>query len=504
MPRMYLFAVLGLLAACGAPDSASEKGVAPEALSGPSMSGPSPGDLGCPEGLASFKIDAPRGRRYPLEDGTISVWLAIERTAEGELLSWSSSRGVDAVIVKGGNAAEFYRYGPEAQEGSGLHSPRNASGGYADVSHVTFCYDLEVEARQEGRTSMKRAYHWTVEKTGSLASVELPAGGTATVSYDVTVGLATVPFTDSDWRLDGELTVSNPTPVAASLTGVSVVVTGDIVASVECPAAITPDSPYTLSPGATLVCRYSTGLPDGSPRGATATITTQGPVLGGENVASIDFSGAAFEAIDECIDVDDSLTGPLAGGALLPVCVGHPLPKAFSYTRVLGPYAVSQCGQHTVDNVATFRAHDTGATGSASWPVAIQVPCPPPPGGGQPRLALDIASYQVWQQDCAGLLDLTDGVLRLQNTGQATATVQSILFSATFKVGSQEFNIAGGEAFDCGARTWPVMAPGQQAWVTFGCGNIFPVSATEVRLTAHVRIAGQEQVYTLSRSVAVR
>ena len=136
--------------------------------------------------------------------------------------------------------------------------------------------------------------------------------------------------------------------------------------------------------------------------------------------------------------------------------------------------------------------------------MAVQVTCPPPPGGGQPRLTLDIASYQVWQQDCAGLLDLTDGVLRLQNTGQATATVQSVLFSATFKVGAEEFKVAGGEAFDCGVRTLPVIAPGQQAWVTFGCGNIFPVSATEVRLTAHVRLANPEQVYQLSKSVWVR
>jgi hypothetical protein len=288
--------------------------------------------------------------------------------------------------------------------------------------------------------------------------------------------------------------------VAATVTGVSVVVTGDIVASVVCPAS---GMPFTLAPGGTRVCHYSASLPDGSPRGAAATVTTQGPVLGGSNDASVDFSGAMMEAVDECIDVEDSLTGPLAGGALPSVCVGSGLPRTFSYTWELGPYATSQCGQHTVDNVATFRTNDTRATGSASWPVALQVKCPPPPDG-QPGIGLDGASYQVWQQDCAGLLDLTDGLLRIRNTGGATATVQSVLFSARFKVGTEEFNVAGGAPFDCGVRQLPVIAPGQHAWVTFGCGNIIPVSATEVRLTAHVRVAGREQPYQLTQGVWVR
>ena len=58
-----------------------------------------------------------------------------------DTVDWSSNIGVDAVIVKGGNNANVYRYDPPAEETSdtGLLTPDSSA-----ISHVSFCYDEPV------------------------------------------------------------------------------------------------------------------------------------------------------------------------------------------------------------------------------------------------------------------------------------------------------------------------------------------------------------------------
>lgn len=518
------FVALLLLSACSAAPESESPPAPASAVAGVSVSEPIPGNPGCPEGLLSFKVDSPQGQSSPLGDGTLSASMTFEPTPEGEVLSWSADLGVDVVIVKGGNAALLYTYAPEASRGSGLHSPRNASGKYADVSHVTFCYDIEVQLGHVWQTSFERAHHWAISKTGwnstrsaPLKTLELPPGQVATVNYDVTVGPSALPFTDSDWHVEGYFTVDNPAGVAAAVTGVSVALSDGLAASVACafqgaPVSFSELSPYTLPSGDTLECRYSTALPDGGPRTATVTVATQGAVKGTTHTATVDFAAATVRSIDECVDVDDTFTGALAGGALPPLCAGDDLLRTFSYARVLGPYTESQCGRFNVDNVASFETtddeNDTDASGSASWTVTLQVSCPPPPppsqGSGQPSITLDTASYRVWQADGEGVLDLTGGTFRIQNTSQATAAVQSILFSAEYKVGPEDFRVNGGATFACGVTQLPSIAPSRDTWVTFGCDNLIPLGATEVRLTAYVRIAHREQVYQLTKSMPVR
>jgi hypothetical protein len=54
-------------------------------------------------------------------------------------VSWSSTFGIGAVIVKGGNDANVYVYDPQSTSDSGLASPPNASGNFANLSNITFC-----------------------------------------------------------------------------------------------------------------------------------------------------------------------------------------------------------------------------------------------------------------------------------------------------------------------------------------------------------------------------
>ena len=60
----------------------------------------------------------------------------------GTIFDWSSTLGMDAVIVKGGPNANVYAYN-EATGDTGLYAPDNSSGGPAGLSHVSFCYDKE-------------------------------------------------------------------------------------------------------------------------------------------------------------------------------------------------------------------------------------------------------------------------------------------------------------------------------------------------------------------------
>lgn len=133
---------------------------------------------------------------------------------------------------------------------------------------------------------------------------------------------------------------------------------------VTCESAL----PIDLAPGETLSCWYVGSLPDGSFRTNTATVTTTGDVPGGEAIADVVF-GAPSATVDECVDVDDTLYGPLGT-----VCSTGGM---FEYVDQIGPY--QSCGEYNVTNTAFFVASDTGAYGEDSHVVNVDVACVPIP-----------------------------------------------------------------------------------------------------------------------------
>jgi hypothetical protein len=62
-------------------------------------------------------------------------------STDGKFVSFSSTFGIGAVIVKGGSAANVYVYQPQRSGDVGLVSPINASGQPADLSNITFCWN---------------------------------------------------------------------------------------------------------------------------------------------------------------------------------------------------------------------------------------------------------------------------------------------------------------------------------------------------------------------------
>jgi hypothetical protein len=108
---------------------------------------PVEGNPGCadiaPDGVTwiELKVQAPADGQFT--DGTLTVNLDVSSTSDGQVFDWDSNIGVDAVIVKGGPDANVYVYNPESMGDTGLHAPENASGMFAGLSHISFCYDVE-------------------------------------------------------------------------------------------------------------------------------------------------------------------------------------------------------------------------------------------------------------------------------------------------------------------------------------------------------------------------
>jgi len=84
--------------------------------------------------LKSLKIDPVPQGRTSRSAFTIDV--------SGRVFDWSSTQGVDVVIVKGGPNALVYRFDTEQRAGRGLHAPVNPENGqYYGLSHISFCHD---------------------------------------------------------------------------------------------------------------------------------------------------------------------------------------------------------------------------------------------------------------------------------------------------------------------------------------------------------------------------
>lgn len=220
-------------------------------------------------------------------------------TSDGTSFDWSATLGIDAVIVKGGPNANVYEYDPEETSDTGLTTPAGQ-----EISHIEFCYDYELTVSKDANTSFTRTFEWEIEKSVEPETWDLFKGDSGTSEYTVTV--TKTGFTDSDWAVNGTITIDNNTPFDATITDVSDVVSPNIAADVDCNVSF----PHLLESGDTLECTYETDLPDGEDRTNTATVTTSGDVGGGEDTADVTF-GDPTTVVNDTINVEDTFEGDL-------------------------------------------------------------------------------------------------------------------------------------------------------------------------------------------------
>jgi hypothetical protein len=95
-------------------------------------------------------------RRDPVTAGTVqfmdaagnSQSITVSNIVDGRFFDWSSTLGIDVVIVKGGPNANAYVYDADVDPAgesfgdTGLHAPINANNDQPfGLSHISFCYD---------------------------------------------------------------------------------------------------------------------------------------------------------------------------------------------------------------------------------------------------------------------------------------------------------------------------------------------------------------------------
>ncbi|OHA15059.1 MAG: hypothetical protein A3H57_02195 [Candidatus Taylorbacteria bacterium RIFCSPLOWO2_02_FULL_43_11] len=243
--------------------------------------------------------------------------------------------------------------------------------GQNDSAEVTVnCYDLTVT--KTANTTFDREYDWNIEKTADATEITLATDQSYDIHYTVTASV--VGQTDSNFAVAGNITIANNNPtMQADLTTVIDTISVAIGAAVNCPATVVPAS-------GSIVCTYSSALPDGTNRTNTATATQQNysydkngvPTPAGttnyNGVVAVAF-GAPANVIDEQVNVTDTFAGVLGT-----VTVGES-PKQFHYTRTV-VYTDAECGDHNVLNTATLITNDTQTTDTASEDVLVHIDCP--------------------------------------------------------------------------------------------------------------------------------
>lgn len=309
------------------------------------------------------KLDsAPTAGSYTLTDGVITVNIT---NGTATTFNWTSNVAVDAVFVKSGkNGHNLYVYAGESTGDTGLSTPL-VDNKYQDISHINFCYDVELAVSKSAATTFTRDYDWSITKSVDKPVVTVADGGSTTVNYNVAV--TKDHGTDSNWAVSGSITVSNPHP---SLTASGISVSDEMsdfgAVAVSCPAT-------TLAPLASMTCTYATAVGSGSARTNTASAdsTTYG-ITKGQGTAPVAFV-TPTTVLDNAVTVTDTFAGAGLPAAAIAAS------QTFNYARTLSAANFATCGVATTfGNTATI-ATDDAVSRSASASVSATLSCPPPP-----------------------------------------------------------------------------------------------------------------------------
>jgi hypothetical protein len=249
---------------------------------------------------------------------------------------------------------------PEATiDNTATYTAQSGATDSASASVDVYTYALTVS--KTAVTSFDRTYKWTITKTADPTRFDLFVGQSGSVDYTVTVAPDTP--VDSNFGVSGEITVSNPAPMPATITNIVDSMSGATVVLPEdkvVPADGSRTFTYTVDPSGTKPASSN-----------TATVSIQGTSItfSSDPVAVMFDSSHPTHEFDKTVSVSDSYSGTL-GTATWNV----PSSQTFSYTRTLGPYthaSGADTPEATIPNTASFVTSDTKATGSDSASVDV-------------------------------------------------------------------------------------------------------------------------------------
>lgn len=129
-----------------------------------------------------FKIEPVASGDYDDPNSDFEVTITVHDTADGQTFDFSANLGVDAVFAKGGDAGNLYVYDPAETEDTGLHAPENASGDFANLSHISFCFNEppEESASPSAEQSVAESEAESVPESEAASGEQSVEAGTGT------------------------------------------------------------------------------------------------------------------------------------------------------------------------------------------------------------------------------------------------------------------------------------------------------------------------------------
>lgn len=209
------------------------------------------------------------------------------------------------------------------------------TGQQAQATAAVNCYRLKVE--KSANTALTRTWDWDIYKVVTPTSATLYEDQSQVLAY--TVGVTNNGSTDSAWSASGLITVTNPAPMAASLSSLTdKILNGSTVVTAPVPSCAN----LTVPAGGKLSCSYASSLP------SAATLNNQAvAILAGKNYtgsAAVSFANPKITKVNESIHVTDS------------------------YTTTVWPFSTS--GSVDYDRTANCQNVTWGADGRATYNVA--------------------------------------------------------------------------------------------------------------------------------------
>lgn len=240
----------------------------------------------------------------------------------------------------------------------------------SDSKTVTLCTPVDLQVTKDATPSFVRTYTWAIKKNVDQTSQTIAAGGKATFNY--TVEVTHDSGTDSDWKVTGTITVSNPNDFeGVDLTGVtdSIDNGGSCTITSGDPTATVPKSgKVTLG----YTCTYASApSPSAGTNTATATwdqTTASTPSGTASGTANVDFSTTTPTVVDGKVTVVDDKTDPSNPVTLGTADYTQANPIDFTYALQLSGVG-GTCTSYT--NTATFTTNTSGTTGSSSQRVTV-------------------------------------------------------------------------------------------------------------------------------------
>lgn len=170
------------------------------------------------------------GQSYPISVNGNLIGSVTPTIIPGNGINWTSTFPIDAVIMKGGAAANVYPYvkppTPPAVAGVNWNTRPYPGALTADnalytpgqgISHIDFCFSPRPTAHKTAEASWKRYTDWTLDKSVTPTSISMFDGDSHDAEYTVEV----VPTTRGSYTVKGTITVKDPFGIGWEVTNVA-------------------------------------------------------------------------------------------------------------------------------------------------------------------------------------------------------------------------------------------------------------------------------------------